>query len=59
MVDLFDTPEALPIEVHNILDKIDDQLSYEECAKLVSDLEEVGYTCDYYLDANPYNLRKL
>jgi hypothetical protein len=33
--------------------------TYENCSNLVDDLNKIGYTCDYYLDAEPYNLRKL
>ena len=60
MVDLFNTPEILPIEVQIILHKyyeMDD--TYENCGNLVDELEQVGYTCDYYLDAEPFDLRKL
>jgi len=58
-MDLFEHLELLPIEVLSILEKYS-QLdeTYENCANLVYDLEEVGYTCEYYLDAEPYNLRK-
>ena len=30
---------------------------YESCAKMLSELEALGYTFDYYLDAVPFNLR--
>jgi hypothetical protein len=26
---------------------------------MVTELESVGYTCDYYLDAVPFDLRKI
>jgi len=58
--DLFSTPELLPSEVQDILTKYEAaDFDYENCAELVKDLEKVGYTCDYYLDAQPFNLRKL
>ena len=31
--------------------------TYEDCDKLISRLEELGYTCSYYLNAEPYDLR--
>lgn len=60
-IDLFEFPELLPREVINILSDFSrtDTCSYEDCAKLISDLNEVGYTCEYGLDASPYNLTKL
>lgn len=59
-MDLFEHYETLPKEVQVILDKycIGDS-TYEDCRKLVLELESVGYTCEYGLDAEPYELRKL
>lgn len=56
-IDLFDDIESLPQEV---LSKhlIDDE-TYENCSILVAELNQVGYTCDYGLDASPYDLRLL
>jgi hypothetical protein len=60
MEDLFEKYETLPLEVQKILSDYDDSdQTYINCDKLVNDLEKVGYTCDYYLDAIPYNLKKL
>jgi len=58
--DLFEDYENLPEEVQAVLDKhcTGDQ-TYEDCAALVRDLEAVGYTCDYGLDAEPHSLKKL
>ena len=65
MVDLFVSLEELPQEVQDILQKyyeIFDSGEYTNgyvvCANLVKELEEVGYTCSYYLDAEPFWLRK-
>lgn len=59
MVDLFEHIDTLPQEVQEVLEKHSSmENSYEDCNKLVADLEAVGYTCDFYLDAEPYNLRK-
>ena len=58
MRDLFETPELIPKEVQAILDTLDDDADpYHELDRLVNELEEIGYTFDYYLDAAPYGLR--
>jgi hypothetical protein len=61
MKDLFLYPELIPQEVKKILDSFDEDCedTYSELARLVDDLEKIGYTFDYYLDAEPYNLREL
>ncbi len=60
-IDLFDDYNSLPKEVQNVLieyvDKFDQ--TYENCEILVNKLELLGYTCEYYLDAIPFNLRKI
>lgn len=59
-IDLFEQFETLPEELKRILTK------YEECdndynvmAAMQAECEAIGYTFDYYLDAEPYNLREL
>jgi hypothetical protein len=60
MQDLFENPELLPIEVQEILEKYSEMdNSYETCSELVRELNSVGYTCDYGLDAEPFELRKI
>lgn len=62
--DLFENYDELPQEVKNILEQflvretegID---GYENCEQLVKELNLIGYTCDYYLQAEPFNLRKI
>jgi hypothetical protein len=53
--------QTLPKEVRDTCENFNEDASnsYEECAKLVNRLEELGYTIDYYLDGVPFNLRKL
>lgn len=59
-IDLFEQTETLPFKVNEILTKYEAmENDYESCANLVKDLETVGYTCEYYLDAQPYGLRKI
>ena len=58
--DLFEHPEKIPQEVKDVLDEY--QLAendYDTCMDLVENLNTVGYTCDYGLDAVPFNLRPL
>jgi len=59
-IDLFEHYETLPEEVKAILDKYSEMdTTYENCDKLIKELEIIGYTCDYGLDASPYDLKKL
>ena len=52
--------QVLPEAVQTILDKYSTgENDYENCANMAIELEAVGYTCDYGLDAEPHNLRKL
>ena len=58
--DLFDNYNELPQEVKNILDEFTENgPTYDNCEILVEKLNAVGYTCEYYLDAQPFNLKKL
>ena len=57
-MDLFETPEKIPANVAEILDTFEDN-TYNECERILSLIEPIGYTFDYYLDATPYNLRKI
>lgn len=59
-IDLFENPDDLPKEVQDILNEFAEMSNtYETCAFLVIELEKVGYTCNYGLDAVPYNLTKI
>lgn len=58
--DLFETPEKIPANVNAILDKYRaGEYTYNECAQLQNELQKVGFTIDYCLDAIPYNLREV
>jgi hypothetical protein len=61
MQDLFNVPyEELPTKLVDVLKRhIKGEFTYEECEQLQSELEEIGYTCDYGLDACPIDLRKI
>jgi len=60
-VDLFESVDTLPQEVQDIINKYQDdwEPTYENCRSMLKELEAVGYTFDYYLDAEPYDLRKI
>lgn len=58
MKDLFETPELIPTEIQAVLDTIDqDADPYIELAKIAREIEPLGYTFDFYLDAEPFGLR--
>jgi hypothetical protein len=59
MRDLFETPELIPQDVQAILETFNEDTpnTYEELNRLTNELEVIGYTFDYYLDAEPYGLR--
>jgi len=57
-MDLFEQYEKLPQNVQDVLTKYEEgDFTYETCEALKNDLEAVGYTCDYGLDASPYDLK--
>jgi hypothetical protein len=55
--DLFNHIDQLPTKVQELLSRECD--SYEDCNTLIAELNELGYTMDYDLDAVGYNLRKM
>jgi len=59
--DLFQHIETLPLEVQNVLNEFEEKWdeSYEMCRLMKERLEELGYTFEYYLDAIPYDLKKM
>lgn len=60
--DLFDRLNELPQNVITVIQEFYtdyEEDAYENCATLVKKLERVGYTCDYGLDGEPYDLEKL
>lgn len=57
-VDLFDNLSEQPEEIQELFNEVE-ELDYYGCEVLLAKCQELGYTFDYYLDAQPYNLRKL
>jgi hypothetical protein len=59
-VDLFEDYEDQPKEVKAILANYEmEDNDYETLQKLKAELESIGYTMDFGLDAEPYDLRKI
>ncbi len=59
-IDLFTTPEVLPVEVLEIIEKLSESdYSYEGNRLAIICLEKLGYTFDFGLDAEPFNLEKM
>jgi len=54
--DLFDNYESLPELVKEVILTFSDN-SYAECVRLEAELKQLGYTFDWGLDAEPFNLR--
>lgn len=54
MLDLFETPELIPHEVRAVFNK--ETYTYKDLERIRKQVEELGYTFDYGLDAEPYDL---
>jgi hypothetical protein len=60
MKDLFETPELIPEEVQAVLETFDENADdYAELDRILAEIEPLGYTFDYYLNADPYGLRPI
>lgn len=61
-VDLFEDYEKIPSKVQKILDKYADAFEdgdYKELEKATKELSKIGYTFEYGLDGQAYDLRKI
>lgn len=59
-MDLFDNYENLPTEVIAILEKFSSKINnYKNCENLITELEKIGYSCEYDLSGELFNLIKL
>ena len=59
-IDLFELPETHSKELAAVIEKYSQlEGSYKNCENLVKELEAIGYTCDYGLDAVPFDLKKI
>lgn len=61
-IDLFDHHELIPNNLKKILlnhwEKFGEDGDYNSTVLLLKQVEDIGYTFDYYLDNVPYNLRE-
>lgn len=59
MTDLFETPELIPPHIDAILRAYTPncEWDYTSLKLALFDVEKLGYTFEYYLDAEPFNLR--
>ena len=51
--------ENLPQHIKDIVDSWDDNKDYQECSRIKCELEINGYTCDYGLDGQVYDIKPL
>ena len=58
-IDLFEHYGALPKEVQDLILTITDEFDYKDCENMVLSLNDLGYTCEYGLSAELFNLQKL
>lgn len=58
-IDLFHHQDKLPKEIQDTIERYVDSNSFtcNDCKALLNDLETKGYTFDYGLDCQPFNLR--
>jgi hypothetical protein len=61
MKDLFETPELIPSNVQAVLETFNEDCdnTYLELDRILNEIKPMGYTFDYYLDADPYGLRPI
>lgn len=52
--------DNLPENVRDIINSFDEDLdSYIECERIISELNLIGYTAEYYLDGVLFNITPL
>lgn len=50
--------DSLPISVKRVVDSYDDDKDlYAECARIEKELNKIGWTCEYGLDGEVYDVR--
>lgn len=58
--DLFEDYDNLPDDIKAVLDAhSEDDQNYQNCEILLAECEALGYTFEFYLDAVPFNLRRI
>ena len=60
MKDYFEHLDELPQHIKAIIDNFSNgENDYETCQQLVDTLEQNGWTCDYTLESEPFDLKPL
>lgn len=59
--DLFEFYEEMPRNLSAICGRwsnkhVEEDLTYQDCAEFLAEVRSIGYTFEYGLDAQPYNL---
>ncbi len=59
-IDLFESYETLPAEVRVVIEKyMTGENSWESCRALEAELLPLGYTFEWGMSGEPYDLRKI
>lgn len=60
-MDLFETPELIPKEVKAIFERhaVNGEWDYLTLSTALEDVQSIGYTFEYYLEAEPFNLKPI
>lgn len=60
-IDYFEQYHLLPQEVQDLLLEfgMTNEFTYETCRRLITELNNLGWTCDYDLSGEPFDLKKL
>lgn len=58
-VDLFESYELQPKALKKIVDKYGEFFTYHECKEFLKEVEAIGFTFDYGLDGEPFELRAI
>lgn len=60
-MDLFESPELIPVEVQMVLNTFNEESgnAYRELERINRELQRIGFTFDFGLDADPYDLRPI
>lgn len=59
-IDLFENPESIPKNIQDILDTFNQNADrYSECQRILNKITPLGYSFDYGLDGDPYELTKI
>lgn len=56
---LFEDYQNMPNKLAKIVDRYEQAETYKELEAMKKEVESIGFTFDYYLDASPYGLRPI